>query len=86
LGPTALSDTELFSPCSCAAAREMNVLCARLAPDRRAPARLAGLIAWAETDYRRLRGIGHVKALQLMTVMEIARRVLGERQGECSVG
>ena len=43
---------------------------------------LAGLIAWAEADFRRLKGIGHVKALQLVAVMEVARRVLGERQGE----
>lgn len=43
---------------------------------------LAGLITWKETDYRRLKGIGHVKALQLVTVMEIARRVVGQQAGE----
>lgn len=43
---------------------------------------LAGLIAWRETDFRQLKGIGHVKALQLVTVMEIARRVLSQQGGE----
>lgn len=43
---------------------------------------LAGLITWKETDYRRLKGVGHVKALQLVTVMEIARRVVGQQAGE----
>lgn len=37
---------------------------------------LAGLLTWSEEDFMRLNGIGKVKALQLITVMEIARRVL----------
>jgi DNA repair protein RadC len=37
---------------------------------------LAGLTRWRETDFRKIRGIGRIKALQLITVMEIARRVL----------
>jgi len=80
-GVTALSDTELLAMLLRSGSKGMNVLslASRLIADAGS---LAGLIAWAEADYRRLRGIGHVKALQLMTVMEIARRVLGERQGE----
>jgi DNA repair protein RadC len=35
---------------------------------------LAGLLAWHEADFRKLRGIGRVKALQLVAVMEVARR------------
>ena len=46
---------------------------------------LAGLIGWKENDYRRLKGIGHVKALQLVTVMEVARRVVGQQAGETPV-
>ncbi len=39
------------------------------------------LTRWREADFRRLKGIGRVKSLQLCTVMEVARRVLGaERQ------
>ncbi|CAM2910172.1 RadC family protein [Rariglobus hedericola] len=37
---------------------------------------LAGLIQWRETDFKKLKGIGRVKALQLITVMEVARRIL----------
>ena len=40
---------------------------------------LAALISWSKEDYMRLPGIGNVKALQLITVMEIARRVLAQR-------
>lgn len=43
---------------------------------------LSGLISWQETDFRRLKGIGHVKALQLVTVMEIARRVASHPTAE----
>ena len=42
---------------------------------------LAGLIQWRETDFKKLKGIGRVKALQLITVMEIARRVLAQCDG-----
>jgi DNA repair protein RadC len=38
---------------------------------------LHALARWHETDFRRLKGIGRVKALQLCTVMEVVRRVLG---------
>lgn len=42
---------------------------------------LHALTRWRDADFRRLKGIGKVKALQLCTVMEVARRVLGaERQ------
>lgn len=43
---------------------------------------LAGLIGWNQTDFRRQRGIGPVKALQLVTVMEIARRVISQQSSE----
>lgn len=39
---------------------------------------LAGLINWRETDFKKLKGIGRIKALQLITVMEVARRVLAQ--------
>jgi DNA repair protein RadC len=37
---------------------------------------LAGLLAWHEADFRSLRGIGRVKALQLVAAMEVARRAM----------
>jgi DNA repair protein RadC len=42
---------------------------------------LAGLIARKDDDFEKLKGIGRVKALQLVAVMEIARRVLGHQAG-----
>jgi DNA repair protein RadC len=43
---------------------------------------LAGLIGWTAVDFKKLKGIGRVKALQLVAVMEVARRVLGQQAGE----
>ena len=37
---------------------------------------LSGLIQWSPADFKKLKGIGHIKALQLITVMEIARRTI----------
>ena len=37
---------------------------------------LAGLLAWHEADFRSLKGIGRVKALQLVAAMEVARRAI----------
>jgi DNA repair protein RadC len=37
-------------------------------------------VGWKEADFRPFRGIGQVKALQLVAVMEIARRVLEQGQ------
>lgn len=76
LGAGALSDTELLAMLlrSGTAGMDVLALASRLVAEAGS---LAGLIAWQETDFRRLKGIGRVKALQLVTVMEIARRVLG---------
>ena len=46
---------------------------------------LAGLMAWRAPQFRALRGIGHVKALQLLTTMEIARRVIGQQAADAPV-
>jgi len=80
-GAAALSDTELLAMLLRSGSRGMDVLAlaSRLIAEAGS---LAGLIAWAEPDFRRLKGIGRVKALQLMALMEVARRVLGQSQGE----
>ena len=36
---------------------------------------LAGLISWTAADYRRMKGIGRIKGLQLGAIAEIARRL-----------
>ena len=79
-GPQGLSDTELLAMLLRSGTRGQDVLTlsARLIADAGS---LADLIRWQAKDFRRLKGIGRVKALQLVTVMEIARRILSD-QGE----
>ncbi len=76
LGPAALSDTELLAMLLRSGSRGVNVLTVAQNLVTEAGA-LATLIGWSEVDFRRLKGIGRVKALQLVAVMEVARRVLG---------
>jgi DNA repair protein RadC len=80
-GPAALSDTELLAMLLRSGTRGQDVLtlAARLLADAGS---LAGLLAWRSADFRRLKGIGRVKALQLVTVLEIARRILRQEAGE----
>jgi DNA repair protein RadC len=81
LGAASLSDTELLAMLLRSGTRGCDVLtlATRLISEAGS---LAGLISWHEADFRRLKGIGRVKALQLVTVMEIARRTLGQQAGE----
>jgi DNA repair protein RadC len=80
-GPAALSDTELLALLLRSGTRGQDVLTlsARLLADAGS---IAALLNWRESDFRRLRGIGRVKAVQLVAVMELARRVLGRPMGE----
>lgn len=77
-GPDALSDTELLAMLLRSGTRGIDVL--TLASRLIAQAgSLAALVSWQAEDFRNLKGIGQVKALQLVTVMEIARRVIGQQ-------
>jgi DNA repair protein RadC len=80
-GAGALSDTELIAMLLRSGTRGQDVLtvASRLVGEA---GTLGGLIAWRPSDFQRLKGIGRVKALQLVTVMEIARRVVGQQHGE----
>ena len=75
LGATALSDSELLAMLlrSGSPGYDVLTLSSRLMAEAGS---LAGLISWREADFKKLKGIGHVKALQLITVMEVARRIL----------
>ncbi|MFT5837510.1 MAG: DNA repair protein RadC [Candidatus Azotimanducaceae bacterium] len=42
---------------------------------------LANLLRWSPEDFKKIRGIGKVKALQLISVMQFAKRVLTEQEG-----
>jgi DNA repair protein RadC len=75
-GVAALSDTELLAMLLRSGTRGLDVL--SLSGQLIA---LAGLVTWTDADFRQLKGIGRVKALQLVTVMEVVRRVVIQ-QGE----
>ncbi len=76
LGPAALSDTELLAMVLRSGTRGQDVIAvaSRLISEAGS---LGSLLAWHEADFRGLRGIGRIKALQLVAVMEVARRTLG---------
>lgn len=73
-GAKALSDTELLAMILRSGSRDMDVL--GLSSTLLANAgNLAGLMRWSEEDFKKIKGIGRVKALQLVTVVEMARRI-----------
>jgi DNA repair protein RadC len=74
-GASALSDTELLAMIvrSGTQGQDVLTLSARLISEAGS---LAGLLAWHEADFRKLKGIGRVKALQLVAAMEVARRAI----------
>lgn len=75
LGAGALSDSELLAMLLRSGTKGHDVLTLsnRLIAEAGS---LAGLVQWSEADFKKLKGIGRIKALQLITVMEVARRVL----------
>jgi DNA repair protein RadC len=80
-GPAALSDTELLAMLLRSGTRGHDVLtiASRILAEAGS---LAGAVSWKEADFRRIRGIGRVKALQLVTALEFARRVLAQQAGD----
>jgi DNA repair protein RadC len=80
-GAGALSDTELLALLLRSGTRGQDVLtlASRLIAEAGS---LSGLITWCEADLRQLKGIGPVKAVQLVAVMEVARRVVGRPSGD----
>ena len=81
-GSSALSDTELLAMLLRSGTRGLDVLtlASRLLLEAGS---LGNLLTWGRQDFRKLKGIGRVKSLQLVTVMEVARRVIGQ-QGDQS--
>ena len=76
-GAAALSDTELLAMLLRSGSKDLDVLALSSRMIAEAGS-LAGLLTWKEPDFKKLKGIGQVKALQLITVMEVARRVLSQ--------
>jgi DNA repair protein RadC len=83
-GAAALSDSELLAMVlrSGTAGNDVLTLATRLLAEAGS---LAALVDWRVADFRKLKGIGRVKALQLVTVLELARRVASQRLGEAPV-
>ncbi|HEY1849110.1 MAG TPA: DNA repair protein RadC [Opitutaceae bacterium] len=84
LGAAALSDTELLAMLVRSGTRGQDVLTlsARLLAEAGS---LPALLGWHEADFKSLRGIGRIKALQLVAAMELARRANGICAGEAPV-
>lgn len=80
-GPAALSDTELLAMLIRNGTRGRDVLTLASQVVQEAGS-LGGLINWRSTEFQRVKGIGRIKALQLVTVMEIARRVVLQQHGD----
>lgn len=81
LGPGALSDAELLAMLLRSGQKGHSVVSISRQLVTEAGS-LAALTRWREADFRRIKGIGRIKALQLITVMEIATRVLRAESGE----
>jgi DNA repair protein RadC len=80
-GAGVLSDTELVAMLLRSGTRGQDVLTlsTRLLGEAGS---LAGLLGWQRNDFQRLKGIGPVKALQLLAVLEIARRIVTQQAGD----
>ncbi|MFP4069240.1 MAG: RadC family protein [Verrucomicrobiota bacterium] len=76
-GPSALSDRELLAMILRSGPPGVDVvsMCGQLLDQAGS---LPNLLRWTAADFEKMRGIGKVKALQLVAVMEFARRILKE--------
>ncbi|MEY3609149.1 MAG: hypothetical protein RLZZ447_1937 [Verrucomicrobiota bacterium] len=80
-GPAALGDAELLAVLLRHGSRGEDVLTLSRRVLSEAGA-LPGLARWRLGDFRRLRGLGPVKALQLVAAVELSRRLLLSPHGE----
>jgi DNA repair protein RadC len=80
-GPEKLSDTELLAMLVRSGTAKLDVmnLSAKLLHQAGS---LPGLINWSKGDFMKIEGIGPVKALQLVAVMALARRVIRGEMGD----
>lgn len=79
LGAAALSDVELIAMILRSGSKGYNVLqvASTLLSDAGS---LSQLINWNDAEFVRIKGIGKVKALQLVVVIEICRRILAAEE------
>ena len=75
LGAKALNDRELLAMLIRSGTAKLDVLA--IADELiRSAGSLAGLLRWDASDFQRIQGIGKIKALQLSTQVEIAKRMM----------
>lgn len=80
-GVGAVSDTELLAMILCGAGTRTEkavTLASRLIAEAGS---MAALLSWGAPEYRRLKGIGRIKGLQLAAIAEIARRMMTSPRG-----
>ncbi|MDQ8180077.1 DNA repair protein RadC [Pelagicoccus sp. SDUM812005] len=73
-GPQSLSDCELLAMILRSGSKGRNVLSVA-SEILQESGSLNGLLKWSDAEFRAIKGIGKVKALQLITIVEICRRV-----------
>ncbi len=81
LGATALSDRELLAMILRSGPRGVDVL-SMSGQLLDAAGSLAALLRWSAEDFMQIRGIGKVKALQLLAVMDFAKRILEQENND----
>jgi DNA repair protein RadC len=84
LGPSALADRELLAMILRSGSAKLDVLALSDHLLREAGS-LPHLLRWKTEDFKALPGIGKVKALQLTTVMELAKRMARSERGKAPV-
>ncbi|MDQ8205311.1 DNA repair protein RadC [Pelagicoccus sp. SDUM812003] len=73
-GARSLSDTELLAMVLRSGCQGRNVLSVASEILQQAGS-LNGLLKWNDREFRKIKGVGNVKSLQLLTIVEICRRV-----------
>ena len=81
LGPSALADRELLAMILRSGSAKLDVLALSDLLLRDAGS-LSNLPRWTTEDFQALPGIGKVKALQLTTLMELAKRIARSERGK----
>ncbi len=84
LGPEALSDREILAMILRSGPRGVDVvtMSGQLLEEAGS---LANLLRYSAEDFQRIHGIGKIKSLQLIAVMQFAKRVLKEDDSECLI-
>lgn len=80
-GAAALGDAELLAMLLRSGTQGHDVLTLATELIREAGS-LADLTRWTQREFEKRKGIGRVKALQLLAVMEVAKRVVSQERGK----